>query len=1293
MLQITEHDANAHVREEYSLRKNHFHRAVQLDVAEGSGKAVYRMIRGTQPKTLCGVPAVVKAHATLCRQSKSQVQTVKISSFKQFHVGQHAFFGDATILILKQNETVITFNTVSGKIPTQGSLEQSSFAYNADEIAAEFEKFWSPIWNRDTDIEEVDLSCWQDFQNLVETFECPQFDIRISLDDPEIWFQTIHALKSHRAQGVCGWRAEELKLLPFRAVKHLCTLFNHLIFPNGMPAELMKARVVLLAKVPDPKSMKDGRPITILSLLVRLASKVIADQALRQLSAVLPPSISGGLPGRGARDHIMLQHAEIESAISSKTDLGGYTLDLVKAFNKIPRAPLKALFHKFGVCPVATNYWFSSLSRLVRHCNVLGSLGPPVGSTCGVPEGDSASVLAMVLLSSAFYYAHVSPQLTPYAYADNWSWLSTSTREQIRAVQKVLSFTTSIRMDIDHTKSWCWGTTKSFRDACQNINLLFPDGLTTIDVRTEAKDLGIQINYNKAVILGSQKDRLQNGISRCERLKWIPLSIQEKAKMIQTAIWPTALYSADSLTLGAKHFDNLRRAATNALVYEHKIASTVITCACFSPALQDPLVFVVVQLLRNFRRIVHYFPDKARAMFQFAKSFDQKNSYGPAGAMATYLSKIGWSFGDNGVIHGPLGYHLDLFTSSSKEIKRCITMSWHSQVQKLCAHRKGITEHVPDCALTARVFQQLPPCDQSFIALNLNGGFQSGSIKQHWSDENAIACPLCGLDETRIHRVLECHALQGIRDKHNCAVEILQNIRPEWVYHPIARQHEDAAFLRLVFRTRDFPPLEPFQLHEQGNPIRIYTDGSCEYPCLVDARRAAWAIVQDLTQSSDQRKFLGTTINDHVEPSQYLYVHTTGLVFGSQSAARAELSAVAFAILCMGITSPVLEMDIFTDSQYVCNLVAKLVKFGSACFNHKTPNFDLVHILITRWDSSRYRLHKVKAHTSIDDHDDGIVRWHTLANHLADTAAGKAVTHDDPVILQASLDVANHQTLEADRLSTVFRFIVAMNHARSQRTKHLLSQVQRDTDNAGGSSSMQQSPYDHAYSIMINWNPDNYHSPVLPVLSTPIYEAVSLGPSIACQVWDWLRLLKWPQEEDALAPNGPDDFGISYLELVFNFGLCAQRLLPVVVDSKAHPVVYVQYSSDEAKMLPKHTRAANYQICTLEKVIRQLSNFTKSKPIPDIPQPHRKPCRSLANLGFRVHAAGIPKRPVIPLQEETMHCVKQYLEHLPNRDKFDQPLVIPVRDALVATYDIPDLSPVHRVNAAARLRHRLRQLE
>ena len=76
-----------------------------------------------------------------------------------------------------------------------------------------------------------------------------------------------------------------------------------------------------------------------------------------------------------------------------------------------------------------------------------------------------------------------------------------------------------------------------------------------------------------------------------------------------------------------------------------------------------------------------------------------------------------------------------------------------------------------------------------------------------------------------------------------------------------------------------------------------------------------------------------------------------------------------------------------------------------------------------------------------------------------------------------------------------------------------------------------------------------------------------------------------------------------------------------------------------------------------------------------------------------VHAAGIPKRPVIPLQEETLHCVDQYLEHLPNRDKFDQPLVIPARDALVGNNDIPDFSPMHRVNAAAGLRHRLRQSE
>ena len=50
-------------------------------------------------------------------------------------------------------------------------------------------------------------------------------------------------------------------------------------------------------------------------------------------------------------------------------------------------------------------------------------------------------------------------------------------------------------MQIDHKKSWAWGTTKQFRDSCMDFELLFPDGLTSIVAKTSAEDVGYHLHY------------------------------------------------------------------------------------------------------------------------------------------------------------------------------------------------------------------------------------------------------------------------------------------------------------------------------------------------------------------------------------------------------------------------------------------------------------------------------------------------------------------------------------------------------------------------------------------------------------------------------------------------------------------------------------------------------------------------------------------------------------------------------------------------------------------------------
>lgn len=87
-----------------------------------------------------------------------------------------------------------------------------------------------------------------------------------------------------------------------------------------------------------------------------------------------------------------------------------------------------------------------------------------------------------------------------------------------------------------------------------------------------------------------------------------------------------------------------------------------------------------------------------------------------------------------------------------------------------------------------------------------------------------------------------------------------------------------------------------------------------------------------------------------------------------------------------------------------------------------------------------------------------------------------------------------------------------------------------------------------------------------------------------------------------------NDPGISYFELCINFGIIAQQLFPIPVDSKVRHVTYVEYSSDSALLLPPMA-AANGQVVVLEKlIIGSCQNSKKVDLIPQYPQ-HKKACK------------------------------------------------------------------------------------
>ena len=94
----------------------------------------------------------------------------------------------------------------------------------------------------------------------------------------------------------------------------------------------------------------------------------------------IPQSVSGGIPNRSMRVMTWLEQLAVEESIVEGSHLGGLSLDLAKAFNTLPRVPLKKLMIAVGFGPNEAEIWFNSLDRMTRSLNIRGTFGQPVPS-------------------------------------------------------------------------------------------------------------------------------------------------------------------------------------------------------------------------------------------------------------------------------------------------------------------------------------------------------------------------------------------------------------------------------------------------------------------------------------------------------------------------------------------------------------------------------------------------------------------------------------------------------------------------------------------------------------------------------------------------------------------------------------------------------------------------------------------------------------------------------------------------------------------------------------------------
>ena len=435
----------------------------------------------------------------------------------------------------------------------------------AEDLQQGFFAFWEPWWCRDSVAEAESYELWPAFQAILRRFPRPWPAIDIDMHNLDVWKHVLRKSSAKSATGACGFAVSELKMLPDPAICHLIALCAKAV-DLGFPSVFLQGRVNVLAKNPDPFGYGDGRPICILPAIYRLWTSVFCLQLLKAWTPLMPISIMGGLPKRSARDvTYSLQH-HIEASFLSNSCLSGFVLDIIKCFDSLPRQPVRVLLCHLGCPENMASAWIAGLNRMTRSATFCGQISAPVGSTTGLPQGDAVSVASCIALCWVLHCALSEFDIAPALYVDNWSWHSDLPDANAVAMQETLHVTEALHLSIDWKKSFAWARdVDSYRWWCQMGPSLLPSH-AEFQILSCAKDLGTAMRYRGSTVLGCLHARIQEGHLRLRRLKPQPRPLHNKARMIQSAVWPAIFYGAEGHAIGQKRIAGLRSSAAKALL-------------------------------------------------------------------------------------------------------------------------------------------------------------------------------------------------------------------------------------------------------------------------------------------------------------------------------------------------------------------------------------------------------------------------------------------------------------------------------------------------------------------------------------------------------------------------------------------------------------------------------------------------------------------------------------------------------------------------------------------------------
>ena len=251
----------------------------------------------------------------------------------------------------------------------------------------------------------------------------------------------------------------------------------------------------------------------------------------------------------------------------------------------------------------------SLYSRLKRRFRVGPGIGKPFQSTNGIIQGCPLSVVLLNLLVNVWARAvcFEAPAALPCGYAEDTGATSTESTPIQQVLDVTGRFATITRQTLNASKSHVWSTSAELQHELDGMSVLGDKVPTTRGGRL----LGAHISYVQNMRNDLARKRVQRGVDVAERIRWAPLPMQIRVRLISSLVLPASLYGSWAGCIVSRLLESLTCAVMRAIWgTTRKLRSRDIVLTLFVPGhLVDPRQACVYQCLCALRQHLRKSPE------------------------------------------------------------------------------------------------------------------------------------------------------------------------------------------------------------------------------------------------------------------------------------------------------------------------------------------------------------------------------------------------------------------------------------------------------------------------------------------------------------------------------------------------------------------------------------------------------------------------------------------------------------------------------------------------------------